>query len=838
MRRKILYLLEKEGFISYTDLMDKLNLEQTGQLNFHLKKLNNLIGKDKKSYYLTDDGKQILRILSINKRILSGEDLDYLKSKGSEVNRIGVIICNCNTEISNVLNINSLESYVSKLNNVVSVKIFNNLCQERNQTKIKNWITENFINKIVIAACSPRTHQHIFERLFQGIIDKTNLEIANIREQCCWVHYSMKDQLDNLIILKKAQLIIEAAVIRCSLQKEVKIKRVEVEKSCIILGGGIAGMSVALNLSRAGFKVYLIEKSPTLGGKIARWHKISEMGDCSICFTSEVIGELVREENIEILTNTQICDISGEIGNFSIELIKNPRYVDEQKCTGCTQCVEVCAKETTNEFDFGLSTRKTIYYPFQNCYPYVPVINEEDINYCLECRVCERVCVSGAINLEKTESKIKLKAGAIVLAIGSDIYNNLDEYNYNPNNNIINSAEFERIISSDGITEGKIVKLSNGKPVQTISIIQEVGPSNYLCDYMDEVALKYIKIIEMKNPGCEVNVFYDLNKLKEKDEIILRYTHPRFLYANEINVSTNGKSNYVIADSIEFQSDLIILNAKFIPNRDLKNLRKIIDFNLNENGFIIEGTLASGIFGVGTVYGPLDYKSTISTVNNITLKIISLLSNDFLLAEYTGIEIDEEKCGLCNLCILSCPYNAIIIDSEKISIDKFKCKGCGMCVSACPTNAIEMNLNSSEKIIKTIEAFSKFNKSPKIIAFCCQSCGYAAADDAGLKRILYSPNIFIISVPCAGRVDSEFIIKSFEMGFDGVMVIGCRKDSCRYYDGIEKVNKKILILKGIIGPKLTKRITLKRINSVEGHKFARISNNLYQFILEEMKNET
>ncbi len=161
-----------------------------------------------------------------------------------------------------------------------------------------------------------------------------------------------------------------------------------------------------------------------------------------------------------------------------------------------------------------------------------------------------------------------------------------------------------------------------------------------------------------------------------------------------------------------------------------------------------------------------------------------------------------------------------------------------MCVSACPTNAIEMNLNSSEKIIKTIEAFSKFNKSPKIIAFCCQSCGYAAADDAGLKRILYSPNIFIISVPCAGRVDSEFILKSFEMGFDGVMVIGCRKDSCRYYDGIEKVNKKILILKGIIGPKLTKRITLKRINSVEGHKFARISNNIYQFILEEMKNET
>ncbi|MFX0008960.1 MAG: 4Fe-4S binding protein, partial [Candidatus Hermodarchaeota archaeon] len=669
LRRKILYLLEKEGFISYTDLMEKLSLDQTGQLNFHLKKLENLIGKDNKSYFLTDDGKQILKILNINKRILSGEDIDYLKTKGSKVNRIGVIVCNCNTEISNVLNINALESYLNKLNNVVSVKISNNLCQERNQNKIRSWITENFINKIVIAACSPRTHQHIFERLFQGIIDKTNIEIANIREQCCWVHDSPTDQLENLTILRKAQLIIEAAILRCTLQKEIKVKRVEVEKSCVILGGGIAGMNIALNLARAGFKVYLLEKAPTLGGKIARWHKISEMGDCSICFVSELIGELAREENIEILTNVEVTDISGEIANFTIELIKKARYVDEQKCTGCTQCVDVCAKQTLNEFDFGLTMRKTIFYPFQNCYPYVPVIYDKDVPSCLDCRICERVCANGAINLDKSDTSLKIKTGAIVLAIGSDLYEDLEEYHYDPKKNIIASAEFERIISSDGLTDGKIIKLSNGEPVLSVSIIQEIGPSNYLCDYMDAVALKYISVIEMKNPECEVNVFYDLSKIKDKNEIVLQYTHPRFLYANEVKVHSNGKENFVMADSIEFQSDLIILNTKLIPNKGLKELRKIIDFNLNENGFIIEGTLASGIFGVGTVYGPLDYKSTMSTVNNITIKIISLLSNDYLLAEYTGIEINEEKCGLCTLCIQICPYNAISIDTEKISID-------------------------------------------------------------------------------------------------------------------------------------------------------------------------
>lgn len=837
IRRKLLYLLEENGFISYTELMVKLGIEQTGQLNFHLKKLNNLVSKDKKSYYLTDDGKRVLRILGLNKRILSGEEIDYLKSKGSEINRIGVIICNCNTEVSNVLNINSLENYISKINNVVSVKILDNLCQEKNQDKINNWITDNFVNKIVIAACSPKTHQHIFERLFQNIIDNSNIEIANIREQCCWVHYSSKKHIDSLLTLKKAQLLIEASVNRVSLQKPIKIKRVEVEKSCAILGGGIAGMNIALNLSRAGIKCYLIEKSPTLGGKVARWQKISNMGDCSACFISELIGEIVKEKKIEILTNTEIVSVSGEVGNFTIGLIKKPRYIDETKCTGCKQCIDVCAREKVNMYEFGLTDRKIIHFPFQYCYPYVPVIEDEDIITCLECGVCERACANKAINLRENPKELRIKVGAKVIAIGSDLYSSLKEYNYNPRNNVITSAEFERILCSEGLTDGKIVKMSDGKPVKTISIIQEVGPSNYLCEYSDILSLKYIDVIKVKNPDCEVNVFYDLSKLKEKDEIILKSTHPRFLYANNVLIETRENINYVVADSIEFQSDLIVLNLKLIPNKDLKSLRKIMDFTLNDNGFMSEETLASGIYGVGTIFGPLNYHSTIATTNNIALKVISLLSNDYLITEYTGIEINENKCGLCGLCVISCPYNAISINSEKITVDKFKCKACGMCASVCPTNAIEMNINTSEKILKTIEIFSKFNKKPKIIAFCCQSCGYAAADDAGLKKLLYQPNVFIISVPCTGRVDTEFIVKSFEVGFDGVMIIGCRKDSCRYIDGIEKLKKRVGLLKKILGPKLSRRIIVMGLNGVEGQLFAEISKKFYNLLEEGIKSE-
>ncbi|MFX0188168.1 MAG: hydrogenase iron-sulfur subunit [Candidatus Hodarchaeota archaeon] len=837
-RRKILLLLEIEGYIPYSDLMEKLGLDTTGQLNFHLKKLGTLINKDRKSYYLTEDGKRVIKIMNINKRILFGENMDeYLNSKGSEITRVGVIICNCNTEISNVFNIISLQNYINKLKNVVSVKVFENLCQEKNFKKITDWVRENFLNKIIIAACSPKTHQHLFERIFDDVIDHSNIEIANIREQCAWVHQSNSDHIDTALTLEKARLLIEAAIERVTLQKIVKVKRVEVEKSCAILGGGIAGMTLALNLARAGIKVHLIEKSPTLGGKVARWHRISNIGDCSICFISELIGELVNEKNIKIQTNTEFVDVSGGVGDFSIELIKKPRYVDVKKCTGCKQCIDVCSIEKPNQYEYGLTNRKIIYIPFIHSYPYAPLIDEADLKNCLNCRICERACVNKAIDLDQKPKRVKIKVGAKVIAIGSDLYFDLEKYHYNPQNDIITTPEFERMLSSDGFTDGEILKVSDKIPPKTISIIQCVGPSDSKCEFNYILALKYLESIKQKIPNCIVNVFYDLSQLRENNNFLFKSTDPRFHYINKLEIIDRNNQKFVKADAEEFQSDLIILNITMVPNKDLKSLRKTMDFTLDDYGFMSEDTLTSGIYGVGTIFGQLNYNSTISTANNVALKIISLLSKDFLIAEFSGIDINEELCGLCGLCLKTCPYNALTIESDVITIDKFKCKGCGTCVSVCPTNAIEMNLDTSEKIIKTIEVFSKFKKRPKIIAFCCRSCGYAAADDAGLKKKYYIPNTFIVRVPCTGRIDTNFIIKSFENGFDGVIIIGCRKNSCRYIDGIQKAKKKVQLLKNILRSGYKERILLEHMNAVEGNKFAEIVNEFYDKIKEEIKFE-
>ncbi|MHA1823897.1 MAG: hydrogenase iron-sulfur subunit, partial [Promethearchaeota archaeon] len=782
-----------------------------------------------------EDGKRILNILNLNERILAGDEIEHLISKGSNLNRIGIIVCNCNEEISNIINVNNLLNELNNLENVVSVRVFENLCQEINLEKVTNWVKKNFLNKIVIAACSPKSHKHIFEHMFEDLIEYVNIEFANIREQCCWAHPNHNSQLNPLIIARKAYLLIEAAVERVILQGAIKIKRIEVEKSCAIFGGGIAGMNLALNLARAGIKVYLIEKSPTLGGKVARWHRISNMGDCSICFISELIGEIVKQEEIEIHTNTEINKISGELGNFNIELIKKPRFVDEKRCTGCLQCIEVCGNETYDEYEFGLTKRKIIHFPFSNCYPYAPLIKDRDIAKCKECRICERACLNKAINLDQKAENFQIRVGAKVIAIGADLFFNLHNYGYDPTKNIITSAEFERMLSSDGLTGGKLVRLSDNQPINSISIIQEIGPSDYVCEYSDDVALKYLEDITIRNPKCEVNIFYDLSKLKDNQDILLRYTHPKFLYANNVSIKIGNGINYVIADYIEFPSDLIVLNHKVVPNKDLVNLRKTLDFTLDEDGFMSNETLASGVYGVGSILGPMNFRSTISSANTIALKIISLLSNDYLIADFTGINLNEEKCGLCGLCIKSCPFNAITLDSEKIKIDRFKCKGCGSCVSSCPTGALEMNVDSTEKILRTIDVFSKFKISPKILIFACESCGYAAADDAGLKKLKYPPNVFIIKVTCAGRVDSEFILYSLKCGFDGIMVVGCRENSCNYIDGITQAKSRIDLLKENLEPKIRKRIIMLNLNSIEGKKFSDSVNRFHKLLSIEVR---
>ncbi|MEX2719429.1 MAG: FAD-dependent oxidoreductase [Candidatus Sigynarchaeum springense] len=811
IRRRLLLLLERDGYLKHSELMDKLAIDKTGILNFHLKQLEELVSKEPKTkaYYLSEMGKAVIRIIDLNERLLKGEELPAEAIKKGEISRVGVITCNCTGEVSDCLDINALDAYARKIPGVVSTRVLDNLCQEKYLKGLHQWCRDNFINKLVIAACSPKTHQHVFEVMFDGVIDRPNIEIVNIREQCAWVHH---DDAYRDPTLKKAEVLIEAGVARVSLQKIIKVKTVQVEKSCAIIGGGIAGMTLALNLARAGLQVHLIDKAPTLGGMAARWSKIQGMADCSICFISELIGELKKQRNITVHTNTRVDNISGEIGNFTLDLTREPRFVDVDRCTGCGRCTHICTKEKPDQYEHGLAKRKLIYIPFSHAYPFAATIDKEDIDTCKDCHICERACINKAINLDQEPEKLRLKVGAKVIAIGAELYKDLAGFHHDPTDDIVTAAEFERILSSDGPTDGKLLRLSNDEPPKTVAYIQGIGPRSLAGqeganDVLDQLlARKYEAAVKEQVPKASFKVYNARTSRIEK---------------------MNGEKRIIDASGKASKADLIILGTEIVPNPDVKDLRKKFDFTLDDYGFMSEETLSSGIFGVGAVLGPRSYKDVLFGANKVALDVIAMLSKETLVSDYTGAENNQDKCGLCGLCARSCPYNAIMLTSDRVIIDKFKCKSCGTCTSVCPTGAMELNVDSTDKILKSIEVMAKFKESPKILAFCCRSCGYAAADDAGIKRLLYSPGVLIIRVPCSGRVDSNFLITALEAGFDGVIVVGCKKDACRYIDGFYKAKQKVQLLQQVIGEDEAGRILIESMSAVEGNKFAEAVNGFY-----------
>ncbi len=585
--------------MKHSELMARLGLDTTGKLNFHLNKLESLVTKEKTtgSYFLSEEGKQVIRLMDINDRLLKGEDLPSPMEKRGEINRVGVIICNCNGEVSDCVNVPSLEQHARRVPDVTSVKVFDNLCQEKHLKGIHQWCKDNYLNKIVIAACSPKTHQPVFEAMFDGVIEKPNIEIVNIREQLAWVH---NDELFKEAASHKAQVLVEAGVARVSLQKSVQQKTVQIERSCGIIGGGIAGMTLALNLARAGIQVYLIEKSLTLGGMGARWNKIQGMSDCSICFISELVGEIKKQKNITIYTNTKVENITGEVGSFTLDLVKYPRFIEEDKCTGCGRCTKICIKKKENQFEFGLDERGYIYIPFSHAYPYAAAIDEENIHECKECGICARACTNKAINLDQEPVKIRIKVGAKAIAVGASLFDPTQTgLPHDPGNDIITSPEFERILSSDGPTGGKLVKLSDHNPPRSIAFIQDITPrvaqnlgdnnAETRASLSQQLARKYMANVKEHLPKVPFRV-YD---------------------AGSVQIEIDGKKFIVDKSGKHHEADMIVLGIGLVPNPDLKELRKRFDFTLDDDGFMSEETLSSGIFGVGSVLGPKTYADVV-----------------------------------------------------------------------------------------------------------------------------------------------------------------------------------------------------------------------------------
>ena len=760
--------------------------------------------------------------------------------------RIGVFVCHCGLNIAGVVDCKAVAEYAKTLPNVVYARDQKYSCSDSAQEEMKKIIKEHNLNRVVVASCSPRLHEPTFRKMVEEVgLNKYLFEMANIREHVSWVHVNEPEKAT-----EKAKDLVRMAVAKARLLEPLEDIVVPVEKACLVIGGGISGMRAALDLADMGFKVYLVEKEPSIGGVMAKLDKTFPTLDCSICIEGPVMSDVGKHENIELLAYHEVRKISGYIGNFEVEILKKRRGVSEE-CNGCGECEVVCPVVVPNEFDEGLGARKAIYKPFPQAVPNMVVWDSER---CIDCKLCELVCERDAILKERDEEKtFTIKVGTIIVATGCKWYRpENNEYHYLDYPNVITALEFERIINASGPTQGKVVRPSDGKTPKRIGFVlcvgtRDRGKDSYCsggvcCTY----TLKLAAMLKEKDPKKEVYIYYiDMRSIgKGFEELYARCRERgvKFIRGKPGEVVEDPKTKNLIItveDSLEgkvvqHELDLLILSTGAVPVENAQELARILNISRSREGFFLEkhpklapvDTPTDGVYICGTAQSPKDIPSSVAQARAAaTAAAIPMIKGKINLEGSIAHHI-YEKCTGCGLCVKACPYGAWSIDKEKKKavLTPALCKGCGTCAAECPKNAIEMKHFTDEQIYAQIEAALEENPEDKILAILCNWCCYAGSDTAGVSRMQYPPNIRIIRVMCSGRVSTKFIEKAFDLGAGMVLVGGCHPGDCHYISGNEFMAKREKRIRAMLERKgiEQERFRLEWVSASEGARFQEV----------------
>ncbi|HDN62939.1 MAG TPA: hydrogenase iron-sulfur subunit, partial [Candidatus Bathyarchaeota archaeon] len=770
--------------------------------------------------------------------------------------------CHCGLNIAGVIDVKAVTEYAKTLPNVVYAEHNPYTCADPGQESIKKAIKEYKLNRVVVAACSPRLHEPTFRKcVAEAGLNPYLLEMANIREHASWAHPSEPEKAT-----EKAKEIVKMAVAKARLLRPLEPFKVPVTKKAMVIGGGIAGINAALDLAEMGFKVYLVEKKESIGGHMAQLDKTFPTLDCSICIEGPKMVEVARHPNIEIISFADILKVEGFVGNFKVKVRKNPRYVIEEKCTGCGECRNVCPIEYPNEWDEYMGVRKAISVPFDQAVPLVYTINRD---YCIECYKCVEACgPREAINFDQQPEEIELEVGAIIVATGYDIYKPFDDpvYGYGKYDNVITSLEFERLILAAGPTGGKVVRASDGKRPRSVVIIQCVGSrdlkkhewcSGFCCMYSLKHAIMlkehygedidvYVLYMDMRTPFKGYEQFY--RRAREMGVSFIRGK------ASEIVEDPETKNLYVRAEDvalgepIEIEAELVILATAAVPAEGTEDLARILNLSRGSDGFFLEShpklkpidTPVDGIFLAGACQGPKDIPYSVSQGSGAAARAATILSKDEWLIEPIVAVVDPNKCRnvkvKCGICAQKCPYGAIKIEEGKpAQVVTAMCHGCGTCAAECPADAITQMHFTDAQIFAQIEAALEENPEEKILAFCCNWCSYAGSDLAGTSRFEYPPNVRIIRVMCSGRVDRDFVIDAFRKGAGMVLVAACHLPyDCHYISGNWRMKERMEALAKML-EKLgltPDRFRVDYISAAEGLKFAELMKELTAKLME------
>jgi heterodisulfide reductase subunit A len=652
-----------------------------------------------------------------------------MKDSESAEGRIGVFICECGPNIRDTMDIPGIREYAARLRGVVLARQVPLLCSGEGQAAIRDDIVQHSLTRIVIAACSPREHEHTFKKVLTDAgLNPFLMQFVNIREQCAWVIR------DKSVATRKAKALIRAAAGRVALHEPLEIRRIDYQMDVLVAGAGIAGIYAALTLARKGRKVYLIEKSPVIGGKVAQYEKVFPNLECASCMLDPVLDNILHNESIELLTLSEVRDVVGYFGNFSVTVSEKARYVDAATCIGCGACVDACPVSVLNEFNGGLDYRKAISIPYPGSLPHIAVIDKEN---CLHfhdrsCSTCSEACPFGSVNFEDTGRIREVKTGAIILATGFDVFDpaRAPAFGYGKISNVYTSLQFERVVNSTGPTEGKIL-MTNGKPPSSIALVHCVGSrtrefNEYCSGICCMNTLKFARMIREQIPDCSITEFFTDFCLpgKASQEFLNNMPDslkPEFIRIKSADTVALSEEKGAISLSYEDVNgiikqglfDMAVLSVAVEASRDARDIAGVFDIPLGRDGFFQEehvklspvSTVKDGVYIAGCAQGPKDIQSSVAQgVAAAGLVLSRLIPGEKMAIEPMIAAVDETLCSGCRVCAGLCPYKAITYnEKENVAvINDVLCRGCGVCASACPAAAINARHFTDKQVMAEI----------------------------------------------------------------------------------------------------------------------------------------
>ena len=659
------------------------------------------------------------------------------KESGSTTGpRIGVFVCHCGSNIAGVVDCGKVREDAEKLPGVVVAKENKYTCSDLGQEEIIKAIKENGVQRVVVASCSPRLHEPTFRKCIQQAgLNQCLLQMVNIREQCSWVHSHEKEKAT-----EKASDLIRMGVSKAARLQPLEAREVPVEPVSLVIGGGVAGIQAAIDLGNMGFKVYLVETQPSIGGKMAQLDKTFPTGDCAICILAPKMVELSRHPNVTLLSYSDVEEVKGYIGSFEVKVRRKARFVVEDKCVGCGLCSDACPVKIDNEFDLGFGQRKAIYVPFPQAVPLKYTIDKE---HCLhfksgKCLLCVKACSNKAVDHDMKDELLTLKVGTIIVATGFDTYVPMKKgvYKYWEYDNVITGLELERLLNASGPTAGHLIRPSDGSVPKRIAFIQCVGSrnkkigNNYCSRVCCMYAIKNAQIVMEHEPETHIAVYYNdirafgkgfeelYHRIREDYDVEFIRGRPAKLTQDPETKNIKIRAEETLLNKItERVFDLVVLSTGLIPSEGSKRIGKILSLTQSPDGFFMEAhpklrpvdTAMDGIYLAGCAQSPKDIPDSVAQAKAAASSAAAPMFAKKVSIEPLTAIVNEDLCQGCGLCLELCPYSAPelvpgVKGGMKAHVIEALCHGCGTCAASCPQKAIAPMQFTDDQIYSEIQA--------------------------------------------------------------------------------------------------------------------------------------